>query len=116
MDDESQAIYEEGLRDAERERQNQEEYERREGLCPSCGGKAGVQEGPEPDAGVEYVCFKENDWTHFLSRINYGASALDARAIRVMNEPRRVRLPDKDAEPPLPDQRKNYRESEGLSD
>lgn len=31
------------------------------------------------------------DWEHFLSRINFGASYLDARAIRIMNEAKVVR-------------------------
>jgi len=34
-----------------------------------------------------YVCFKEEDWDYFLSKINFGASNLDAKAIGIWNKP-----------------------------
>jgi len=33
------------------------------------------------------VCFKQEDYDYLCSKINWGASFLDAKAIRIMNEP-----------------------------
>lgn len=38
---------------------------------------------------IKYVGFKEEEWNHFCTTINWGASWLDARAITMMNEPER---------------------------
>lgn len=43
---------------------------------------------------TEYVCFKRKDWDYFCSKINFGASAMDADAIRIMNELRIEELDD----------------------
>lgn len=32
--------------------------------------------------------FTDEEWEYFCSKINFGASALDAKAIRIMNKPR----------------------------
>ena len=32
--------------------------------------------------------FTDEEWEYFCSKINWGASFLDARAIRIMNKPR----------------------------
>lgn len=36
-----------------------------------------------------YIFMPEEEWKHFLSVINFGQSAFDARAIRAMNEVKR---------------------------
>ena len=36
---------------------------------------------------MKYVKFKREDWNYLCSRINFGDSFLDAKAIRIMNEP-----------------------------
>jgi hypothetical protein len=37
------------------------------------------------------ICFKEDDWNYFCTKINWGASWLDGKAIQIMNEPIRKR-------------------------
>ena len=32
--------------------------------------------------------FTDEEWDYFCKKINWGASAMDARAIRIMNKPR----------------------------
>lgn len=32
--------------------------------------------------------FTDEEWTHFCDKINWGASFLDARAVRIMNKPK----------------------------
>jgi hypothetical protein len=34
-----------------------------------------------------YYCFKKEDWDYLCSKINWGSSFLDAKAITIMNEP-----------------------------
>lgn len=36
---------------------------------------------------IQLVAFRKKDIEYFYSRINFGASALDAKAIRIMNKP-----------------------------
>jgi len=43
---------------------------------------------------VELVCFKKEDWDYFCSKINFGASFLDAKAIQIMNTPIRKKIDD----------------------
>jgi hypothetical protein len=39
---------------------------------------------------MKLIAFKEEDWNHFCDKINWGASAFDARAIKIANEPIRL--------------------------
>jgi len=56
--------------------------------------------GYTPDFSIKeipdqrYVCFREQDWKYLVDRINRAQSFLDAEAITIMNEPRKVRLSD----------------------
>jgi len=36
---------------------------------------------------ARYVCFREEDWKYLCDHINWGASNLDARSVRILNEP-----------------------------
>lgn len=36
---------------------------------------------------MDVVAFKKEDWDYFCSKINFGKSNLDAKAIQIMNEP-----------------------------
>lgn len=50
--------------------------------CPCCKGKGMVnKDSPAVDLAKNF----EKEWSHFCSKINFGASALDARAIVFMN-------------------------------
>ena len=40
---------------------------------------------------TDTITMDYEDWAYFLSRINFGASAMDARAIQIMNTVRRDR-------------------------
>jgi hypothetical protein len=44
---------------------------------------------------TDLICFKVEDWKYFCSKINWGASYLDAKAIQIMNEPIRKVLEEK---------------------
>lgn len=64
--------------------------------------------GYTPDFSIKeipdqrHVCFREQDWKYLTDRINWAQLFLDARAqffldaqaVTIMNEPRKVRLPD----------------------
>ena len=39
------------------------------------------------EPGKRLKIFTEEEWSYFCSRINFGVSAMDARAIRIMNKP-----------------------------
>ena len=36
---------------------------------------------------MELIAFKKEDWDYLCSRINWGGSFMDAKAIQIMNNP-----------------------------